>query len=122
MLDYLFAPLIILAVLLGWIQVQALARRFAARHPEFGEAYWALANLKTFRFSDEEVATMERFVDDENLPDETRVNFNYSLGKSYEDRGDYDAAFSRYDKGNQLRRPHESYDPVQTEMVLRSSA
>jgi tetratricopeptide (TPR) repeat protein len=87
------------------------------RHPEFGEAYWALANLKTFRFSDEEVATMERFVDDENLPDETRVNFNYSLGKAYEDRGDYEQAFVRYDKGNQLRRPHESYDPVQTEMV-----
>ena len=87
------------------------------RHPEFGEAYWALANLKTFRFSDEEIATMERFVDDEKLPDETRVNFNYSLGKSYEDRGDYDRAFARYDKGNQLRRPHESYDPVQTEMV-----
>ena len=87
------------------------------RHPEFGEAYWALANLKTFRFSDEEVATMERFVDDEQLPDETRVNFNYSLGKSYEDRGEYDQAFVRYDKGNRLRRPHESYDPVQTEMV-----
>ena len=87
------------------------------RHPEFGEAYWALANLKTFRFSDDEIATMERYVDDEKLPDETRVNFNYSLGKSYEDRGDYDQAFARYDKGNQLRRPHENYDPVQTEMV-----
>ena len=87
------------------------------RHPEFGEAYWALANLKTFRFSDEEIATMEKFVDDEKLPDETRVNFNYSLGKSYEDRGDYDEAFARYDKGNQLRRPHENYDPVQTETV-----
>ena len=87
------------------------------RHPEFGEAYWALANLKTFRFSEDEVATMEKYVDDEKLPDETRVNFNYSLGKSYEDQGDYDQAFARYDKGNQLRRPHENYDPVQTEMV-----
>lgn len=87
------------------------------RHPEFGEAYWALANLKTFRFSDDEVATMERFVDDEKLPDETRVNFNYSLGKSYEDQGNFDLAFARYDRGNQLRRPHENYDPVQTEMV-----
>ena len=88
-----------------------------ARHPEFGEAYWALANLKTFKFSDDEVATMEQHVDDEKLPDETRVNFNYSLGKAYEDRGDYDQAFARYDEGNRLRRPHENYDPVQTEMV-----
>ncbi|MDJ0906747.1 MAG: sulfotransferase [Woeseiaceae bacterium] len=87
------------------------------RHPEFGEAYWALANLKTFRFSDDEIATMEGYVDDESLADETRVNFNYALGKACEDRGDYDQAFARYDRGNQLRRPHESYDPVQTEMV-----
>jgi tetratricopeptide (TPR) repeat protein len=88
-----------------------------AKFPEFGEAYWALANLKTFRFSEDEIATMEKYVDDEALRDETRVNFNYSLGKAYEDRGDYDAAFRRYDAGNVLRRPHESYDPVQTELV-----
>jgi tetratricopeptide (TPR) repeat protein len=87
------------------------------KFPEFGEAYWALANLKTFRFSDDEIATMEKYVDDESLRDETRVNFNYSLGKAYEDKGDYDAAFRRYDAGNVLRRPHESYDPVQTELV-----
>jgi tetratricopeptide (TPR) repeat protein len=85
--------------------------------PAFGEAYWALANLKTFRFSDDEIATMQEHVDDEKLLDETRVNFNYSLGKAYEDRGDFDAAFRRYDQGNALRRPNESYDPVQTELV-----
>lgn len=88
-----------------------------ARHPEFGEAYWALANLKTFRFSADEIATMERHVDNEKLPDETRVNFNYALGKACEDSGDYDRAFACYDRGNRLRRPHESYDPVQTEVV-----
>lgn len=87
------------------------------RHPKFGEAYWALANLKTFRFSDDEIATMEENVDDESLPDETRVNFNYALGKAREDRREYDEAFSRYDKGNRLRRPHEVYDPVQTELA-----
>jgi len=85
--------------------------------PEFGEAYWALANLKTFRFSDDEVATMERNVENEKLADETRVNFNYSLGKSYEDRDDYDRAFACYDRGNALRRPNENYDPVHTELV-----
>jgi tetratricopeptide (TPR) repeat protein len=87
------------------------------RFPEFGEAYWALANLKTFRFDDDEIATMERNIDNDKLPDETRVNFNYALGKAYEDRGDYDDAFSCYNKGNALRRPNESYDPVQTELV-----
>jgi len=38
MLDYLVAIVVILLVLLGWIAVQQGARRFAARHPEFGPA------------------------------------------------------------------------------------
>jgi len=86
-------------------------------YPAFGEAWWSLANLKTFRFSDEEVAVMEQHVDQEKLIDETRVNINFALGKAYEDRGNYEKAFFRYDSGNKLRRPHESYDPVQTETV-----
>jgi tetratricopeptide (TPR) repeat protein len=87
------------------------------KFPDFGEAYWALANLKTFRFTDDEIATMEKAVGNDKLPDETRVNFNYSLGKAYEDSGDYDRAFRAYARGNALRRPNENYDPVHTEMV-----
>ena len=87
------------------------------KYPAFGEAYWSLANLKTFRFSGDEIAAMESHVDEERLVDETRVNINYALGKAYEDRGDYELAFKRYDTGAKLRRKHESYDPVQTETV-----
>ena len=86
-------------------------------YPAFGEAWWSLANLKTFRFSDDEVAVMEQHVDQERLNDETRVNINFALGKAYEDRGDYDKAFHRYDSGNKLRRAHENYDPVQNEAL-----
>ncbi len=86
-------------------------------NPAFGEAYWSLANLKTFRFSPEEIAQMEKHVDDEQLLDETRVNFNFALGKAKEDSGDYKAAFDRYAKGNTLRRQSEQYDPVQTEVI-----
>ena len=38
MLRYLGAALIILLLLLAWVAVQAMARRYAARHPEFGPA------------------------------------------------------------------------------------
>ena len=92
-------------------------RNCVRNYPAFGEAWWSLANLKTFRFSDDEIAVMERHVDEERLVDETRVNMNFALGKAYEDRGRYELAFERYDRGNKLRRPHERYDPVQTETV-----
>ena len=86
-------------------------------HPAFGEAYWSLANLKTFRFTDDEIEVMERHVDDERLPEETRINFHFALGKAYEDGGDFARAFSSYDRGNATRRMNESYDPVQTETI-----
>ena len=38
MLEYLIASAVILVILLGWIWVQAQARKYAARHPEFGPA------------------------------------------------------------------------------------
>ena len=84
-------------------------------YPAFGEAYWSLANLKTFRFNEAEIEVMEKHVDNAELIDETRVNISFALGKAYEDSGDFEKAFFRYDSGNKLRRPHESYDPVQTE-------
>ena len=92
-------------------------RECIVAHPYFGEAYWSLANLKTFRFSPEEVETMERMVADENLPDEARVNFQLSLGKHYENEKDFDRAFEHYRQGNDLRRQHEMYDPVQTQVI-----
>jgi len=86
-------------------------------HPHFGEAYWSLANLKTFEFEDDEVEVMERMVEEEHLADEPKVNFYLSLGKHYENRGDYDRAFENFRRGNDLRRGHEVYDPVQTQVI-----
>ena len=92
-------------------------RRAITAHPAYGEAYWSLANLKTFRFEDAEVAAMEQQLKGAELGEETRVNFLFALAKAYEDRGDYDLAFETYEKGNAVRRMKENYDPVQTEVV-----
>lgn len=92
-------------------------RKCIQAHPAFGEAYWSLANLKTFTFNDEEVQVMQQMVEDGNLADEARVNFFLSLGKHYENEQDYDRAFEHYRRGNDLRREHEIYDPVQTQVV-----
>ncbi len=86
-------------------------------HPRFGEAYWSLANLKTFSFAPEEVAVMRALVDDASLADESRVNLLYSLGKHLENQGEFDAAFDAFSRGAALRREHEVYDPVQTQVV-----
>lgn len=86
-------------------------------HPSAGETYWSLANLKTFRFTDEEISNMEKFVDDKSALEETRVNFNFALGKACEDEGDFERGFEYYSHGNSIRRENERYDPVTTEVM-----
>jgi tetratricopeptide (TPR) repeat protein len=92
-------------------------RKCIRAHPHFGEAYWSLANLKTFEFDDEEVKVMEKMIGQEKLPDESKVNFFLSLGKHFENEKNYDRAFENYRQGNDLRRQNEIYDPVQTQVI-----
>jgi tetratricopeptide (TPR) repeat protein len=97
-------------------QEEAIAayRACIAAHPWHGESWWSLANLKTFHFSDEDIAEMEEQLADERLNDEHRANFLFALGKACEDRGEFARAFDYYSRGNDNRRARENYDPVHT--------
>ena len=100
-------------------QEEAIAafRQCIKANPAYGETYWSLANLKTFEFNSEEVGIMEDLVERKSLADEPKVNMLVSLGKHYENEKNYDKAFENYRRGNDLRREHEIYDPVQTQVV-----
>ncbi len=89
------------------------AYRAAIRlRPDLGEAYWSLANLKTFRFSPDEVAAMRGQVDLDTLTPSTAAHFCFALGKAYEDNADYDSAWQWYHTGNQRQRPLVSHDSL----------
>ena len=76
---------------------------------DFGDAYWSLANLKTYRFPDPELACMQ---DALAASDETdRVHLHFALGKALEDRGRYEESWTHYEKGNALRRASSRYRP-----------
>jgi tetratricopeptide (TPR) repeat protein len=98
-------------------QDQAIAAYRQCLHimPDHAEAYWSLANLKTFRFDDREVAAMQALLDSEDLVEESRLQIHNALGLDNEARRQFDAAFSHFVKCNRLRRKVESYDPVDTE-------
>ncbi len=83
--------------------------------PLHAEAYWSLANMKTFRFEDQEVDDMLALVGDERIPPEGQVQLNNALGHEFDGRKDYDRAFEFIDCGNQLRREQEFYDRVDNE-------
>ncbi len=78
--------------------------------PDYGEAYFSLANLKTYRFLDDEICQMEKVLRSGDLNLQNRAQLNFSLGKAYEDQKDYEAAFRYYDEGNANKRNLSRYN------------
>jgi len=78
--------------------------------PDHGDAYFALANLKTYRFTDDEVATMAAQAEASDISHTDRLHLQFALGKAYEDRGQFADAFRRYESGNRLKRLQSRYD------------
>ncbi len=97
-------------------QDEAIAsyRECVKQNPDHGETWWSMANLKTFRFDDDDIDNMLTRVARESLIEEQRTNFHFALGKAFEDKQEYDRAFEHYALGNANRRQRETYDPVQT--------
>ena len=85
--------------------------------PDSGESYWSLANLKTYRLSDEDVAEMEKRLQQDDLTHQSRVNFTFAMAKALEDRGDFERAWHYYAEGNLAQRKEEKYDPVGAEVM-----
>ena len=83
----------------------------------FGEAYWSLANLKTYNFSDQEISSMESQLRNKDLSERERVHFLFALGKAYEVRKNYKKSIDYYDEGNDLNRGRSSYDPKAVEAI-----
>ena len=95
----------------------AIYRKCIALNPYFTEPYWSLANLKTFRFTDEEVQSMEKLLQDPDIPDDAQVHLCNALGFQYENQKDYDQAFASFEKCNATKRRLEYYDSVETESL-----
>jgi predicted Zn-dependent protease len=96
-------------------------RRCVELRPAFGEAWWSLANLKTFRFTAADVDTMRAQLAGGNLKPEDRFHLHFALGKALEDDGQYQASFEHYAKGNRLRRSGIYYDPDENTAQVRRS-
>src|SRR5277367_1505824 len=89
--------------------------------PQFGEAYWSLANLKTFRFSAAEVHAMRSQLGRGDLAEEDRYHFDFAMGKALEDDGNYSDSFAHYFRANELRRSRVNYDADEVAMFVQES-
>jgi tetratricopeptide (TPR) repeat protein len=94
-------------------QEEAIAdyRAALAARPDYGVAWFSLANLKTYRFTDDDVARMRAAEFWRDIPDADRVYLCFAMGKALEDRADYAASWEYYERGNAVRRATSRYRP-----------
>ena len=87
--------------------------------PDFGDAYWSLANLKTYRFTDAELERMSAAEAAPTTGIADRYHLCFALGKGHEDRGDFALSWRYYERGNALKRAESRYRP---EVIERNTA
>jgi tetratricopeptide (TPR) repeat protein len=94
-------------------------RAAAAARPSFGDAYWSLANLKTYRFTSDEIARMRAEETGEATAPVDRYHLCFALGKALEDQGEYAESFAYYERGNALKKSQSRYRPEPIERNTR---
>ena len=75
-----------------------------------GKAHRIVANLTRHTIHDADIVAMENVLHNSSVNDEQKMHIAFGLGKSFEDLGQHDTAFSYYQRANGLRRESISFD------------
>jgi tetratricopeptide (TPR) repeat protein len=94
-------------------------RAAAAARAGYGDVYWSLANLKTYRFEDSELQQMITAESAAPTSVVDRYHLCFALGKALEDRQQYEKSFEYYARGNALKRAESHYRPEVIELNTR---
>jgi tetratricopeptide (TPR) repeat protein len=78
---------------------------------ECGEAWWCLADLKAFLFSDEEIRIMQGLLAQPEIVGDDRMYLHFALGKAFGDAKNHAKSFENYARGNAVKRLSIEYDP-----------
>jgi tetratricopeptide (TPR) repeat protein len=98
-------------------QKEAIESYWQAAHvkPSFGDAYWSLANLKTYRFAEPDIARMREQEASKTISLADRYHLCFALGKALEDREEFEDSFTYYARGNALKKAETQYRPESSE-------
>lgn len=97
--------------------IQSYREAFRLR-PDYGDAYWSLANTKTYHFTDEELELLKTRADARAVSDDDRIHLYFAAGKAFEDRQAFPESFAFYAKGNDLKRARSGYEPEKTTAMV----
>ena len=81
--------------------------------PDHGDAYWSLANTKSYVFTDAELKQMRDLEASAATAEEDRTQIRFALGNALEAKGEYEQAFGYYSKGNAAKKAGSQHSPEQ---------
>lgn len=84
-------------------------RKATELRPSCG-AWWDLADLKTYRFSDAEIAAMREQLAHGAPSRRDRIYLHFALGKALGDRKEFSDSFENYARANALKRSSFEYE------------
>jgi len=88
--------------------------------PDHGEAFFSLANLKTYSFNDSELDSMREQVGRVDLSLRDKAYFHFALAQGCEANGEYDEAFFHLEKGNRIKNDQSQYSIERMEKELQA--
>lgn len=86
-----------------------------AIRPGFGDAWWSLASLRNYRFSEDQFDQMRTQLESTGDDVNSNISFHFALARAYEADQDFEGAWQHYELGNSAKRSAVQYDPVQIE-------
>src|SRR5579875_2364377 len=85
-------------------------REVLQRDPGNAEGWFGLSNLNTVRFDAADLASLQRALARQNLPDRDRELLGFTFAKALENQGDYAQAFEVFRAANASRRRRVKWD------------
>ena len=80
---------------------------------DHGDAYWSLANTKSYRFDEAQIQQMRELEERQDIGELDQIQICFALGKAYEDADQFEDAFEFYARGNRLKLPSTHFDVEQ---------
>jgi tetratricopeptide (TPR) repeat protein len=88
--------------------------------PDHGEAYFSLANLKTYSFNLDELNSMREQAKRVDLSLRDKSYFHFALAQACESIGEYEEAFFHLEKGNKIKNDQSKYSIERMDAELQA--
>ena len=88
--------------------------------PDHGEAFFSLANLKTYSFTGNELDNMREQVGRVDLSLRDKAYFHFALAQGCEVNGEYDEAFFHLERGNKIKNDQSLYSIERMDKELQA--